>query len=859
MHLDKLEINGFKSFAKPISFQFYPKTITAIVGPNGSGKSNVIDAIKWVLGEQSAKSLRSQSSKDILFTSPKFKNINLAEVNLHFNNESQRFPLEYNNIELSRRFHRAGDSEYRLNKNQIKVSDLHYLLAQANIGQKSFSIVDQGTIHQLLHFNKEELQNFFADATGIKAYKMQLQKTSREIKKTKEQEIYINNILNEMLPRLKLLEREVKKAEQKKMVEEKLATFKYQNALHRYKKYTNELKRIQENVKAYKEKEIDLKKKIENGQKELKELTEILSNEKFLKLNQEYQELLRKRQDSYDDMSDNKVTTIPNLDAKIDILKNDIEDFKEKKIELEKILKQYKDVNIQQYLPNNVDKFIKDWKSQSSEILGFIKDLFQCDEEYLLAIESVLGGRLNGLVVENEGMAIGIVKKLRERKLGILSVYPLTKIRRYNTFQHLDEILSNYPGTELLTDVIQHDNDLQELFTFLLGNTVLAPDLETAKEIYNNYKVRLVTLKGDIFETSGIIKGGYKTFKYLSKNILQKLQNAHREFNELGLKLTKAETELKYYESLSKKDDNKKENKTAKNDIQKINARLKFIEKEVKEFTNQYQDAQENFSKQQQEVNLLNEEYNKLKNLLFNLENQITGVKEKIENLNVEEKELKNIDETIDLELIETKIMRYNARLMSIGDIDPEIQAEAEKVQGRYTELNTQQEELIKTANNLRTIVEQLKNKIRKQFKQKLREINKTFNQYFQTLFKGGSAKLQGDIIDGEIVVNIQPNIPGKKVKTFHLFSGGEKTLISTALILAIVHNQKTPFVILDEIDAALDEMNSQQLASILKDINEVTQVILVTHNKLIMQVADIMYGVTMQPAGFSDVYSLQL
>jgi len=859
MYLEKLEINGFKSFAKPISFQFYPKTITAIVGPNGSGKSNVIDAIKWVLGEQSAKSLRSQNSKDILFTSPKFKNINLAEVNLHFNNESQRFPLEYNNIELSRRFHRAGDSEYKLNKNQIKVSDLHYLLAQANIGQKSFSIVDQGTIHQLLNFNKEELQTFFADATGIKAYQMQLKKTAREINKTKEQEIHINNILNEMLPRLKLLEREVKKAEQKKMVEEKLAHFKYQEALHRYQKFSIELKRLKENLTAYKKDEIEIKEKISNGQQELEKLTEILSNEKFLKLNQEYQELLRKRQESYDDMSDNKVTTIPNIDAKIDILKNDIENFKEKKIELEKILKQYKDVNIQQYLPNNIDKFIKDLKSQNSEILGFIKDLFQCDEKYLLAIESVLGGRLNGLVVDNEGMAIDIVKKLREKKLGILSIYPLTKIRRYNTFQHLDEIISNYPGTELLTNIIKHDNNLQELFTFLLGNTILTPDLETAKEIYNNYKVRLVTLKGDIFESSGIIKGGYKTFKYLSKNILQKLQNAHKEFNELGLKLSKAETELKYYESLSKKDDNKKENKTAKHDIQKINARLKIIEKEVKEFTNQYQSAQENFTTQQKMVNELNDDYNKLKNLLFNLENQIKDIKERIETLNIEEKELAKIDETIDLELIETKIMRYNARLMSIGDIDPEIQAEAEKVQGRYTELNTQQEELIKTTNNLKTIVEQLKNKIRKQFKHKLKEINDTFNQYFQTLFKGGSAKIQGDIIDGEIVVNIQPNIPGKKVKTFHLFSGGEKTLISTALILAIVHNQKTPFVILDEIDAALDEMNSQQLASILKDINEVTQVILVTHNKLIMQTADIMYGVTMQAAGYSDVYSLQL
>src|SRR6056297_102418 len=145
MYLNKLEINGFKSFAKPIKFEFFPNTITAIVGPNGSGKSNVIDAIKWVLGEQSNKSIRSQKSKDILFTSPKFKNVDLAEVNLHFNNESNRFPLEYNEVELTRRYYRSGDSEYRLNKDDIKVNKLQLLLAQANIGQKSFSIINQGT------------------------------------------------------------------------------------------------------------------------------------------------------------------------------------------------------------------------------------------------------------------------------------------------------------------------------------------------------------------------------------------------------------------------------------------------------------------------------------------------------------------------------------------------------------------------------------------------------------------------------------------------------------------------------------------------------------------------------------------
>lgn len=860
MHLDKLEINGFKSFAKPINFQFFPKTITAIVGPNGSGKSNVIDAIKWVLGEQSAKSLRSQQSKDILFTSPKFKNINLAEVNLHFNNESNRFPLDYNQIELTRRFYRHGDSEYRLNKKPVKVNDLQLMLAQANIGQKSFSIINQGTIHQLLHFNKEDLQNFFADATGVKAYQMQLQQTEREIKKTKEQEIYINNILNEMLPRLQLLEREVRKAQQKELVKEKLNIFTYQRDLHEFQKLQKNLKKLQENQAAYLAEKISLEEKMKTAKKHLSELTDVLSNEKFLKLNQEYQELLKKRQDTYQTMSDGKITTIPNLDEKIAKLEKEIKELETEKKGLNEILNQYKDVNIQQYLPNNLDHFIKDEQKSNKDIVGFIKDLFECSEEYLLAIESVLGNRLNGLVVEDEITAIEIIKALRQKKLGILSLYPLKKIKGRQNDSVIKKILDEYEEVSLLTDLIKTDDILEELFQFLMGNTILAPDIETAKEIYNKYKVRLVTLQGDIFEASGIIKGGYKTFKYLSKNILDKLQNAHKRFNNLELELSKANTELTYYQSLEKKDEKQDEKqKASKDEIQALNKRLQEIEDEVKNFTKQYQDAQKNFNECQEKLNVQNEDFNKLQNLLSNLDFQITNIYEALGKLEIKEENLVDIDATLDLGTIETKIMRYQARLMSFGDIDPETEAQYEKVQKRYTELTGQQAELQTTANNLRGILEQLKTKIAKEFRRQIRTIDGTFNEYFQTLFKGGKAKLEGDIVDGEIVVEINPTIPGKKVKTFHLFSGGEKTLISTALILSIVHNQQTPFVILDEVDAALDEMNSQQLATILKDINDATQIILVTHNKLIMQIADVMYGVTMQAAGYSDVYSLQL
>ncbi len=783
-----------------------------------------------------------------------------TKVNLHFNNESNRFPLEYNEIELTRRYYRSGDSEYRLNKDDIKVNKLQLLLAQANIGQKSFSIINQGTIHQLLHFNKQELEDFFADATGIKAYQIQLKRTERQIQRTKEEKININNILNEMLPRLKLLKREVKKAQQKKQIQEKLRYFKQQHNLHSYKNLKNQLEKLEKQEDSYQKEKNALENKLKIAKKSVDKLTKILSNEKFLNLNKEYQQLLKDRQTEYQKLNNSTVTNIPNLTEKIDNLNKEIKNLKTEKETLKKELSQYKDINIQKYLSSKIDNFISSEKRKNKDIIGFIKESFSCSDKYLLAIESVLGGRLNGLIVEDEITAINIIKTLRKNKLGTLSIYPLNKIRAYKNKHQIKEILNKYPESNLLTDLINYDDNLDELFQYLLSNTILAPNIDLAKEIYEQYAVRLVTLKGDIFEKSGIIKGGYKTFRYLSKNIFKKLEKAQQRFNQINLELNKAETELKYYQSLDKKDDNQNKNsKNSKDKIKTINERLQTIETEVQDFTKDYQKAQSEFNQAQEQINLLNADLNRSESLLNNLTYKKENIIQEKENLKVKDADLELIDEKLEPAVIESKIMRYESRLMSLGDIDPQTEEEFYKVEKRYNELTTNLEELELTAKNLLEISSKLKQKISKKFQKEIQEIDKTFNEYFKTLFKGGSAKLKGQIIDGDIKVDIQPNIPGKKVKTFHLFSGGEKTLISTALILAIVHNQATPFVILDEVDAALDEINSQQLATILKDINEVTQIILVTHNKLIMQIADIMYGVTMHSAGYSDVYSLQL
>lgn len=859
MYLEKLEINGFKSFAKPSSFDFMPKTITAIVGPNGSGKSNIIDAIKWVLGEQSSKSIRSQQSQDILFSSPKTKSSNYAEVSLRLNNESKRFPLDYNNIEINRRFYRQGEGEYRLNKNLIKVSDLNYLLSQAKIGQKSFSIISQGTIHQLLNFNKEDLQHFFADATGVKAPQMQLENSQKQLQKNTEQAQYLNNLINEMLPRLQWMEKDVKRLQQRQAVEEKLHHYQRQAVLRKYFDWQSAYEKIQTDLEFYINKVTELKNSAGTEQEKLDELTGILSNQQFLQLNQEYQKLLGEKQDLYSKLNDQNISLIPDLDEKLASTEKGLIAAKADLNDQEKLLSQYKDINLQEYIPGEVEKYIEKQQQEKKEILGFIKNLFHCEEKYLLPIEAVLGATLNGLAVSDDDVAVEIIKNIKEKRLGTLHLYPLNKIQGRPDKREIQEITQQYDGCRPILDYLEYDEQFNELFQFLLGNTVLSPEIDSAKEISQQYPVRIVTMQGEIFEASGIIKGGYKVFKFLSKEIVKKLHQAQQATTQLKLQINKLEMEEKYYRNLQGKNQGQ-DNNTLRDDILAINDKLKKMESEAKEMNEQYLKAQQQFQEQQKICQHKQDDLMRAQHILDNLQEQARALETRKTDLaEVKPEELTDFDTNLDEQKINQEIAKCEGKLLAIGEIDDNIINEYNTLKERYENLNREQSDLVNSAQNLEAINNELKKLIHSEFTDKIKLISGTFNDYFQTLFKGGKASLQGEISDNEIKVDIESYIPGKKIKHLNLFSGGEKTLISTALIMAIVHTQKTPFVILDEIDAALDELNSQQLADILTDINKLTQIVLITHNKVIMQSAQILYGITMNPAGYSHVYSMQV
>ena len=215
MYLQKLEILGFKSFALKTTLEFNQK-LTAIVGPNGSGKSNVADAIRWVLGEQSVKLLRGKRAEDVIFAgSDRKTRSGMAEVSIFLNNADGSAPIDYSEIVITRRVYRDGQSEYLLNNHPVRLIDINLLLARANFGQKTYSVIGQGMIDSILVSSPADRKEFFEEATGIKQYQIKREQSISKLGATYENLEQAELVLQEITPRLKTLTRQVKRLEKR--------------------------------------------------------------------------------------------------------------------------------------------------------------------------------------------------------------------------------------------------------------------------------------------------------------------------------------------------------------------------------------------------------------------------------------------------------------------------------------------------------------------------------------------------------------------------------------------------------------------------------------------------------------------
>lgn len=756
MFLEKLEISGFKSFATKIILMF-PKPyvnrgyfrygISAIVGPNGSGKSNIADAIRWALGEQSLKILRGKKSEDVIFSgSDKKAKLGLAEVSLYINNEDGAFPIDYPEVLIGRRVYRNGEGEYILNKNIIRLTDLLMLLARANFGQKSYSVIGQGMVDDILNSTPQERKEYFDEAVGVRQYQLKREQSARKLERTWENLKQVKAILDEIKPRLNSLTRQVRKLERREELERQLLDTQKKLYGILWNNIRNQKETLEPKINKVTREASLREQQLRAVEKELEVLEKQDSRtEEFNRLQKRHQRLLDEKN---------------NLKEKNMILKN--------KIDLARQRAALKSIP----LPH-------------TQILSQLREIHNLEDQLLQNIEKC--------------QTISELRNLKE---------PFFIIQK-----KLKDLISEL---EHPSQNVQIQNEIQ-------GYT---KDLDELKNATENSEHLLNEILAEItkFNQSQDQQKG-KFFK-----LQREFQEKHNLYNQSSQQLSELRIELTRIE-------------THKEDLE-------------------------------------NEIQHELKSTDWLSEYSIQG--------------------QVNTDFLLSEISRFKHQLELIGGIDSEMVSEYKKTKERYDFLKNQSEDLSRSIQSLRTIIIDLDETIQKQFQDAFKKINTEFQKYFKVLFSGGKAELSLIREDTEEIeeekrieaasegVDLEKSLeyqedeelkklflgksekvirgieiiatpPGKKVKNISMLSGGERALTSIALICAIISHNPSPFVLLDEVDAALDEANSERFATIINELSCKTQFVIITHNRATMHKADILYGVTMGDDGISKILSLKL
>ncbi len=863
MLLEKLEIQGFKSFANK-NVLYFPKGadsdkkgVAAIVGPNGSGKSNIADAIRWTLGEQSMKTLRAKNNEDVIFSGSSNKGrLGIAEVSLYLNNEDKQIPIDYSELIITRRLYRNGENKYLINNNKTKLSDIQILLAKANFGQKTYSVIGQGMVEEFLKTTPAEKKNFFDEATGVKQYQIKRERSLNKLITSQENLNQAQMLLKEIEPRLKSLTKQVNKLKQKKEIKKELQEKQDIYYQTRWHQLNNEFQK-------YNQKYLNLDKKKEN------------LVEKINKLNQDLNKM------EYDNSASQEI-----------VLKN--QDLKKGQEQREAIVKKLATIDAE--IEVNLDskgKFNLSWLySKESELK---KQTKQTEQEI---------SALNSNIKEKKDK----FKNAKEEKEEIDK--SIDKLN--NDLLTLTEPQEQTPATKQIKQKVEHINEklkkLKQEHDQQKRNTLIQTIEKTIEQIS-----QLVTNKNQssfshIAEKQKTIKKNLREWQNKKEEILKitnkltvekdslsqqlqwqkdNLEKQTQEQENINEKIKKNQGGEEQKQTLKQKNKVEKELNKIDEDIKKLKNEIEKIHQEKEEKNQKLFSFQRQIQGVQQEINNINNELNQIKTSATKYETLLQELESEIrEELGkVKEIKEKKPQQSINVDEVKKRIDKIKNQLDLIGGIDPEVENEYETTKQKYDFLQSQTTDLSKGIKNLNDIIKNLDNTIKKKFEKEFKIISQKFEEYFKSLFGGGYAKIikipqqQLDAEEEESSnteesyikkltkyhstglagIDIQATPPGKKITSLSMLSRGEKALTSIALICAIIKANPAPFVVLDEVDATLDEANSKKFAQILEEISHKTQFIIITHNRSSMHKANILYGTTMSENGITKLLSLKM
>ena len=576
MYLKEIVASGFKSFADKLNIKLDDK-ITCIVGPNGSGKSNVVDAVRWVLGEQSVKSLRGDGSmSDVIFSGSKSRNpLNVASVELIFDNSDHYLKVPYTDISIKRKVYRSGENEYFLNGEKCRLKDILNLLLDSGVGKESFNIISQGEVDKILSNSPYDRRVIFEEAAGILKYKKRKEEALRKLDRTHNNLDRVNDIINELNLQVEPLKEQSKKAKEYVDTKEKLTNLEValiahdleflneelEEAKQQKEKLSEEIMKIStdtskndalsiesQNRKEYLEKELDsINKKLLtvteevekiNGEKKLlqeRKTQENKDNEVASKIRlllekkgniEKEIELLKLNSKNLSDSIDSMNKSL--LDAKqaFDKISNqkNMEQLEYSRLDRELITINHKidgltlELENGGSIPNSVKEVLR--AKELTGIYSTIGDVVNTKDDYLKALDMALASSKSFVITKDEASAISAVKYLKDNKLGRATFFPITVIKpRYVDTVTLNNIKTSNDFIGILADLVETDDKYRDIIYNQLGTVLVSSDINSAnrlsKLVANRYKI--ITLDGDVIHVGGSISGG-STYK--SKSLI---------------------------------------------------------------------------------------------------------------------------------------------------------------------------------------------------------------------------------------------------------------------------------------------------------------------------------------------------
>jgi len=849
MEFKKIQLNGFKSFADKTNF-LIEDGLTGIVGPNGCGKSNIVESLRWAMGETSAKSMRGSGMEDVIFNGTSNKTSkNIAEVSITINNENHVGPIQYkelDQIEVRRKIEKDKGSKFYINNKEVRARDAQMFFADLSTGAHSPSMISQGRIGALVTAKPTDRRAILEEAANISG--LHVRRHEAEL-------------------RLNAAETNLKRADELRRQQEKQLTNLQKQAEEatKYKLISEEIKKIEAGLYYLKLLDIDNEIRVEN---EIN--TEAQGGvSSFNQQIAEFEKLIRSETDKVTPLREKNIENL----SKIQRMNLELQSLDEENIrtqdEIENLKKSLKtieeDIDRERGIVIDANSNEKRLKEEKNELIEIDSKYFQTEK---LSNEDLENAKDQ---LKGEQKAVDKIIDIFANGNINISIDPIKEV--INTIEKIKELINNNEANQALTLL---DRTKIELNNFLnnLANDESKNKLTDINEKNDNIKL-LQERYADSFSKNQSIKKEsikrnerIKTIEIEVDSWKNLLSNSQKMVSEL------TERKNKLLSQLNQRDQKPQVQAEKKG---QITEGLRISENEKTENEKIIEETDKKINSLRLELNEVQEKSTQIRERKASSGATIEGLKKRKDDLlervsselNLEEENilensnLNGVEELPNSIAQEDSLDEKKKQREKLGSVNLRADEETNKYKVEIKKMEQDREDLVSAILKLKESINELNQKGRERLLGAFERVNRKFNEVYTKLFNGGNAKLElvdsDDPLEAGLEMLVSP--PGKRLQSITLLSGGEQALTALSLIFAVFLTNPSPICVLDEVDAPLDDANVTRFCSLLDDLTKITNTkfIIVTHHALTMSKMNRLYGVTMPEKGISQLVAVDL